>query len=177
MNADLSASWDSGPFELVEGQVVGMSPTMPIPAWYKYRLSRLLGESVEAGNLGQVMVGGVGLFTGRNPDTIRAADILFIANERLAQATPGTFLDVAPELIAEIMSPFDRWSNIRQKLREYFEIGVKVVLIVEPDEQVVSLYRSPTDVSEFRPPAVVPLDDVLPGFSLPLAALFTDNPA
>jgi Uma2 family endonuclease len=177
MNADLSEPWDSGPFELIKGQVVGMNPTMPIPAWYQHRLSRLLGEFVEAGNLGQMMVGGVGLFTGRNPDTIRAADVLVISSERLARATPGSFLDVAPELIAEIMSPYDRWSNIRQKLREYFTVGVQVVLIVEPDERVVSLYRSPTDVAEFRPPAGVLLDDVLPGFTLLLAALFADNPA
>lgn len=63
----------------------------------------------------------VGIYTRRNPDTVRAADGAFISDERYAQPkqTHG-FLDVAPDLIVEILSPDDRWSEIKQKLREYF---------------------------------------------------------
>ncbi|MBE2202619.1 MAG: Uma2 family endonuclease [Anaerolinea sp.] len=103
---------------------------------------------------------------------VRATDILFISHERLAQAAPHTFLDVPPELVVEIMSPSDRWVEVRRKLRGYFAAGVNVVLVVEPDEKIISAYRAPTEVVEFEATAVLTLDDILPGFYCNLAELF-----
>lgn len=118
------------------------------------------------------MVGEVGIYTGRNPDTVRAADVLYISRERLARATPDSFLDVAPELVVEILSAGDRWADVRQKLREYFGIGVDVVLLVEPQARLVSVYRSPTELVELSADETLALDDLLPGFALPLSQLF-----
>ena len=35
-----------------------------------------------------------------------------------------SYLDVAPELIVEVMSPDDAWSNLMEKLDQYFTAGV-----------------------------------------------------
>lgn len=166
---------DIGRYELVEGVIVPMSPTKPLHGKYESRLVLLLSVFVEQHDLGEVMVGEVGIYVQRNPDTIRGADVLYISHARLAQASPHDFLDVPPELVIEVMSPNDRWSEVRRKLREYFGIGVNVVMVVEPEEKALSLYRSLTDVQEFTAPDVVTLPDILPGFSLPLALLFKER--
>jgi hypothetical protein len=44
------------------------------------------------------MAGEVGIYTRRNPDTVRGADVVFISKERLLRPTRG-FLEVAPELV------------------------------------------------------------------------------
>ena len=163
---------DIGPCELVEGKIVPMSPTKIQHGRFEYKLARLLGDFAAEHDLGEVMVGEVGIYVQRDPDTIRAADILFISHERLAQAKPDSFLDVPPELVVEIMSPSDRWSEVRRKLREYFAAGVNVVLIVEPDERTLSIYRAPTELQELTETAVLTLDDILPGFRCPVAELF-----
>ncbi len=163
---------DIGPCELVEGRIIKMSPTKMPHGKYEMRLVRYLGNFVEEHQLGEVSGGEVGIYTRRDPDTIRGADLLYISHARLADATPGGFLDVAPELVVEILSPTDRWGEVRKKLREYFEIGVMVVLIVEPDEKVISLYRSPTEVEEFSQEESLKIADVLPGFELSLSSLF-----
>ena len=163
---------DIGPYELVEGRIIKMSPTKMPHGVFEMRLARHLGNFIEEHNFGVLMGGEIGLYTHRDPDTIRAADLLFISHERLAKATPGGFLDVTPEMIVEILSPSDRWVDVRKKLREYFEIGVRVVLVVEPDEQVISVYRSTTDVQELSLIDVLKIEDVLPGFALALADLF-----
>ncbi len=168
----LLAIGDIGPCELIEGRLVHMSPTKPRHGRYEYRLARAIGTFVEERDLGEVQVGEVGIYIHRNPDTIRAADVLFISYERLARATPDSFLDVAPELIVEILSPGDRWSQVQKKLRQYFETGVVVVLVVDPDESTISVYRSLSDISVFVGSDVLTVEDVLPGFSLPLADLF-----
>lgn len=74
--------------------------------------------------LGEVMVGEVGIDTGRDPDTVRAADVLFISHERLKKASPEGFLDVVPELVVEIMSPTNKWEEVRRRVEEYLGIGV-----------------------------------------------------
>lgn len=166
---------DMGRYELVEGVIVPMSPTKPLHGKYENRLGLLLSVFVEQHDLGEVMVGEVGIYVQRNPDTVRGADVLYISHERLSQASRNDFLDVAPELVIEVMSPNDRWIEVRRKLREYFMVGVMVVMVVEPEEEVVSLYRSLTDVQEFAPPDVVTLPDVLPGFKIPLELLFKER--
>lgn len=55
--------------------------------------------------LGRVMVGETGIYTHRNPDTLREADVLFISHERYAQKTHAAYLDVAPGLVVEVLSP------------------------------------------------------------------------
>lgn len=161
-----------GRSELVEGRIVELSPTKIPHGRLESHITYLLKRHMEGHDLGVVMGGEVGIYTNRNPDTIRGADVLFISHERLARATPGGFLDVAPELIVEVMSPSDRWSEVRKKLKEYFTIGVAAVLIVEPEERTVSLHRSPTDIQEFTGQDTLQLGDILPDFNLPLTGLW-----
>ncbi|MCL4262267.1 MAG: Uma2 family endonuclease [Anaerolineae bacterium] len=169
---ELAMMGDLGRCELVEGRIVKFSPTKMPHGRYEFEMAKLLGNFVEKHNLGVVMVGEVGVYTRRDPDTGRGADVLYISHERLAQVTPGGFMDVAPELIVEVMSPSDRWSEVRKKIKEYFEVGVTVVLIVEPEEQTIALYRSPTAIEEFVLNNALTLEDILPGFNLPLNQLW-----
>ncbi|MCA9950858.1 MAG: Uma2 family endonuclease [Anaerolineales bacterium] len=163
---------DIGPSELIEGRVIRISPTKIEHGIIESLLTHFLQQHVLTHKLGVVMNGETGIYVCRNPDTIRAADVLYISTERLAQATPDDFLDVAPELVVEIMSPYDRWSEIRRKLRDYFDAGVRVVLVVEPDTKSVAAFRSTTDSVEFEGDDILTVEDVLPDFKLSLADIF-----
>ena len=61
-----------------------------------------------------------------------------------------------------------------QKLREYFVIGVKIVWVADPAARTASVYRSVTDVREFRETDRLQGDHVLPGFDVPVASLFEE---
>jgi len=97
-----------------------------------------------------------------------------ISNERYAQKTSPGFLDVAPDLVVEILSPNDSWIEVTQKLREYFAIGVRLVWVVNPQTHSVYAYRALTDVREFTENDNLPGDDVLPGFLVKVAQLFEE---
>jgi Uma2 family endonuclease len=163
---------DIGPHELVEGRIVPMSPTGNRHGEIEINIGAELRAFVRSHKLGRVQVGEVGIFTRRDPDTVRAADILFISNERYAQQQSSGFLTVAPDLIVEILSTSDRWTDVTQKLREYFDIGVRLVWIVDPEAQRIYAYRSLTEVQEFTEKDELSGDEVLPGFSAPVAELF-----
>ena len=94
---ELAALGDVGPCELVEGRIVSMSPTGDKHAGYESNFDVAIASYVTAHRLGKVRVGEVGIYTGRNPDTVRAADVAFISNNRYARRTESrAFLDVAP---------------------------------------------------------------------------------
>ncbi|MCA9980979.1 MAG: Uma2 family endonuclease [Anaerolineales bacterium] len=170
---ELAALPDAALYELVDGELIEMSPTKVTHGRFEHQFSRLLGNFVAEHDLGEVMVGEIGMFIRRNPDTIRAADVLFISKERFAQASDDSYLDVPPELVVEVLSPSESWGMVRRKLRDYFEMGVTVVIIIDTDHQVLTLFRSPTELTELQATDTLSLPDILPGFALPLAKLFT----
>lgn len=171
---ELLAMGDIGRSELIEGEIIQMAPTGEMHGIVEINLGSELRVFVRRHKLGRVSGGEVGVYIRRMPDTVRGADILFISRERLAQRGKSGFLDVAPDLVVEIMSPDDRWSEVMKKLGEYFSIGVRLVWVVEPETQTVYAYRSLTDVRCFTRDEILVGDDILPEFALPVAEIFAD---
>lgn len=169
---ELFKQGDIGRVELVKGRIVSMSPTGYAHGYVEGNFYRALHAFVHQHKLGRVLVGEVGIYTDRNPDTVRAADLIYISNERMAQVESPSYLDVAPELIVEILSPDDRWSDLMEKLDEYFTIGVPAVWVADPRTRDVYVYRSLTNAQRFMESDVLTGGDVLPGFEVPVAELF-----
>jgi len=166
---------NSGPCELVLGRIVPMSPTGGEHGRIEGNFFRALDVFVRARRAGKVLVGEVGIFTHRNPDSVRGADVAFISNERYEKLeSKRGFLKLAPELVVEVLSPHDSAAELAQKLREYFAAGVRLVWVADPETRRVRAHRSPTDVRELRETDRLLGDDVLPGFEIELAALFEE---
>ncbi|MGH7339615.1 MAG: Uma2 family endonuclease [Candidatus Rokuibacteriota bacterium] len=164
---------DLGPCELVEGRIVMMSPTGDLHGGVEANLATSLRLYVRRTKRGKVRSGEVGIYVQRNPDTIRAADVLYISTERWSRRSSSGYLDVAPELVAEILSPDDRWSDVTAKLADYFAVGVVVVWVVDPRQRKVFAYRSLTDIRQFEEGDLAD-EEILPGFALSFAELFEE---
>jgi Uma2 family endonuclease len=150
--------------ELVDGRIVPMSPTNPEHGRIESNIVAALHHAARTQNLGIVMTGEVGIFTRWNPDRVRGADVIFISHAQYERRTKTRgFLDVAPELVVEILSPENRHVDIRDKVREYLAIGVRLVLVVDPDSRAIAAHRPDGAVLHVREGAEVPCDDVLPG--------------
>ena len=119
------------------------------------------------------MGGETGIYIRRRPDTVRGADIAFVPLQRLAKPTKG-FLEVAPELVVEIMSPDDRWQAMREKLADYFSIGVDRVWVVEPRNRKVLVFSSTIDVEEYDEGDTLRGEGALEGFAIQVGDLFVD---
>ncbi len=163
---------DIGRTELIKGELIYMSPPGYLHAYVEGKFYRAIQAFVNQHKLGLVLVGEVGLYTGRNPDTVRGADVAFISHQRMARVKSNSYLDVAPELIVEVMSPHDSWSEVMAKLEEYFNIGVVSVWVADPDKQQVYVYHSLTEAQRFTAGDSLPGAKALPGFSVPVAELF-----
>ncbi len=169
---ELYALGNIGPTELRKGRLIKMNPTGYLHGIIELKIGACLSDFVQQHNLGHVLTGEVGLYTARNPDSVRAADVAYISHARMARVQSPSYLDVAPELIVEIMSPEDRWSAVMEKLDEYFAAGVQAVWIAEPKSRSVYVYRALDDVQHFTEEATLPGGDVLPGFEAAVSEFF-----
>jgi Uma2 family endonuclease len=171
---ELLAMGDIGPSELIDGRLVVMSPTGHPHGLIESYLAQTLGAFVRANKLGRTYTGETGIFIRRQPDTIRAADFAYVSNARVAELNPDDYLNVAPELIVEIMSPDDRWSEIKKKVRDYFSIDVKLIWVIDPESRTITAYQSLTDVQELTSEHQLTAEDLFPGFSLSIRELFEE---
>lgn len=169
---DLLDLGDVGRAELIQGELIFMTPTGYPHGIIESDVTAILRNFVYQYQLGYVLSGEVGIYTKRDPDTVRGADVVYISKERLTQAQSQGYLDVAPELIVEVLSPNDRWSGVIEKLEEYFAIGVEAVWIADPERQEIFVYHSLTDVQRFTTDDNLPGGTILPGFEVPISEFF-----
>ena len=138
---------DGSRYELVEGELIPMTPAGARHGAIAFRIAHLLAEFVEAHDLG---VGGAaepGFILQRNPDVVRAPDVSFVAQARIpATGIPTSYWPFAPDLAVEVVSPSDRLSDVHTKLADYFSAGTRLVWVIEPETRVVYAYRSPHDL-------------------------------
>lgn len=163
---------DIGPCELIDGRIVMMSPTGGEHGSLETNLTIELGLFVRQKKLGYIATGEVGIYIQHKPDRIRAADIAFLSHQQLPNGLPKGYLDTAPELVVEVISPNDLWSDIRAKLRDYFSIGVARVWLVEPEGRTILIYRSATEFEERGESDILRGEGTLDGFELPVVQLF-----
>jgi Uma2 family endonuclease len=175
---ELARTPDLGRCELVRGRIVHAHPTSRRHARVEGRIYRIVCDFVEAAGLGEVLVGEAGVYTGREPDTVRGADVAFLSRERAARSSPDGFLDVAPDLVVEVLSPDDRRAEMDTKVAEYLSSGVRLVWVADPVRGTVRRYRTPEDVRRPRDADLLSSEDtlsgedVLPGFGVPVGRFF-----
>ncbi len=168
----LAAMGDLGRTELIEGRI---HYYMPIGRPHS-RIAMLIVSLLTFFNLkhdlGEVHGGEIGIYTRRNPDTVRAADGAFISHGRLQDADEDGFLTVAPELIVEVLSPSNTNDEMRQKLIEYFDIGTLIVWIVDPAHKEIAVYTAVNEIELLAVGDVLTCESVLPNFSVTVAEIF-----
>lgn len=105
----------------------------------------------------------------------RVPDLLFVASERLQIVKP-TYVEGAPDLVIEIVSPDSLARDWREKYLEYEAAGVREYWIIDPMSERVEAYtlseRSYSLIQE-REDKGLP-STVLPGFYLNPAWLWQD---
>ncbi|NJP10443.1 MAG: Uma2 family endonuclease [Leptolyngbyaceae cyanobacterium RU_5_1] len=165
---------DGGRYELVDGEV------------------RTIGNSgMEHGNIGTFLGGALEFyvrprklgitcdsstaFTLRSENK-RSPDVSFISKERLkgVKRIPKGFFQGAPDLAVEVISPSNTFAELHEKLVEYFDNGCRLVWVVNPDERSILVYRQPEPDKLLKIIDTLDGEDIIPGFTLPVAELFAE---
>lgn len=170
-----AAENETNRYELLDGElIVTMSP-----GWMHSRLAseiaRLMGNYAVERDLGDVTVES-GHYSPFDRGTLLLPDVAFTRRERAPAPNLAPFAPMMPDLAVEIVSPSQSIAQIRRKARVYLRHAVTMVWILRPKAQSAEVWTIATDGL----PSGVTIDidgdlpggTLLPGFNLPLKALF-----
>jgi Uma2 family endonuclease len=158
--------------ELVRGRLVVREPPGTYHGKIAGRLLTRVGPFVEAHDLGEVFGQDTGFRIASDPDTVRAPDLAFVRQDRVGQIGPRGYAALAPDLVAEILSPDDRPGEVLTKVGEWLDAGVILVWVIDPDRRTGYVYRSDGSVTTVAPDGELDGENVLPGFTCRLTELF-----
>jgi Uma2 family endonuclease len=175
ITADEFLAWpdDGLRHELLNGEVVSMSLPGGRHGKIALKIGRLVGNYIEAHQLGDTYAAETGFVLTRNPDTVRGADVAFVRRERLAEViNPDKHLPFAPDLAVEVLSPNDRPEPLVAKIAEWLGAGTREVWAVDPATRNVTVHRGAEDPVVLGETDILDGGSVLPGFELVVGAFF-----
>jgi len=162
---------DGSQQELVRGEIVILPPPGGRHGLCCSRIERRLANFVDDSRRGTVTCNDTGFISERDPDTVRGPDVAYWSKERLPEVPEG-YITIAPDLAVEVVSPSDIFSRIQKKIREYLDRGVRLVWVVDPEGRTVTVYKPQRQATILEENDTLSGEEVLPGFSCPVAELF-----
>lgn len=164
---------DGHRYEIVNGELIDMGNRSAKHGYVAVILSAALFNCVSTRKLG-AMFDSSTAFKMKSGNK-RSPDVSFMAKERLQglDDLPDGFLEGAPDLAVEILSPSNTVAEIHGKIVEYFENGARLVWVIHPQEQYVLVYRSSQEPDRLlKSTDSLDGEDIVPGFTLAIAELF-----
>lgn len=173
-DAEFMALPDGERYELVNGELVDMGNSGMEHGFIASVLNVRIGGYVLERGLGVVCDSSTA-FTLKSGNK-RSPDLSFVAKERLQglKRLPKGYFQGAPDLAVEVISPSNTYEEIHTKLMEYFDNGCRLTWVIVPDEQYVLVYHQPQPERLLKLADSLDGEEVIPGFALPLAELFSE---
>ena len=160
-------------YELVRGELRKMSPAGSRHGRITINITTRLDQHVRANDLGAIFAAETGFKLASDPDVVRAPDAAFVRQERIEEVGdiegywPG-----APDLVVEVVSPSDSYSELEGKVFDWLMAGTQTVVVVNPRKRAVTVYRSLTDIKILMENDTLEGAEVLPGWRMPVKDIF-----
>ena len=161
-------------YELVRGELRKMAPTGDEHGDISADIHISLGVYVRENRLGRTRIAESGFILERDPDSVRAPDVAFVRRERIEELGRTTrYWPEAPDLAIEVISPNDRYSEVNEKVADYLAAGTRMIVVVNPRNRTVNVH-TPDNTTTLAMGDTLDGGDVVPGWQMPLADIFTD---
>ncbi len=163
-------------YEVVDGQIVELPPMGAYECDVASFLAFMLGQVVNAQQLGKVVVETL-FWLDRAGKLKRRPDLAFVSAKKwpIRRRAPKTEAwDLIPDLVIEVVSETNSAQEVIQKVVDYLSAGTRLVWVVYPDVKQVHVYTDLTSARILTEPAELDGGDIVPGFRLSLTELFED---
>ncbi len=181
--AFISRFEQDGPFEILEGEIVPKMPNVFGHGLVANRLAAAMNAVAATKGRGEAFVETTFI---RPEDSLegwvkgsRIPDVMFITSERLdayQSSTPdwrSKPLMLVPDIVIEVVSPTDSYSDVDAKVTRYLNDGVQFVWVVDPQRNKVAIHEHDSSVQvNLSAGATLTGGDVLPEFEIEVTKLF-----
>lgn len=170
------------PLEIIDGERIDPMPSVFGPSEIINLLMAALLAFVTPRRLGRVFAETAFILPGSYGSNwvegSRIPDVMYYAGTRIEDykvANPDHALrplELIPDLVVEVVSPSDLYSQVHLKIDAYLRDGVRLLWVIDAQRQSATVY------APGQPPEMLPGDgvlrggDVIPGFEIALAELF-----
>jgi Uma2 family endonuclease len=161
----------AGRWELVKGELRMMSPAGGEHGWVIVNVTAPLAAFVKQHRLGYVLGAETGFIIHRDPDSVRAPDVAYVRRDRFQGGLPQGFIDGAPDIAIEVLSPSDTASAVEEKTEDWLTGGCGEVWLIDPRRRSASVCTQ-VDGAVVRRSVTQFVSERLPGFELPVEQLF-----
>ncbi|MCS6830055.1 MAG: Uma2 family endonuclease [Armatimonadota bacterium] len=158
--------------ELVRGELRELAPASDEHGYLCVNLATIVTQFVKQHGSGYTFAAETGFVLSEDPATVRAPDFAFVSRERAPENWTRHFARYIPDLVAEVVSPSDTFSEVTEKVDDWLRAGVRLVWVVDPVQQSVRVYRADQPVRVLRAEDMLSGDDVLPGFACKVSEIF-----
>lgn len=159
---------DGRKYELVDGEVKEV-PTGGLHEDVGMLLALVLGP--HALKVGRIY--GSSLGCRMQSGNIRAPDVSVMLASRLPDGkSPSAFLEGAPDLCVEVISPSEERREMFRKVGEYFDSGAQQVWHIFPETRRVVVYSLTDDIRVLQGEDELTAGDLIPGFSCRVSDIF-----
>jgi Uma2 family endonuclease len=145
---------DGNRYELARGVLVQKMPTGDPHGEVVLRIGAALSIYADNYDYGSTRAGEPGYRLDRDPDTVRAPDVAWIASGRIPEGTQG-YPGLAPDLAVEVKSPGNSNPEMAAKAAMWLSYGSREVWVADPETTTITRHRpnaAPVTLGEFSAP-------------------------
>ena len=170
---ELLAMPDAARFELVNGELVERNVSL-LSGKVEILVATRLQNAAESHDAGDVWGASTGCrFYPDDPDRIRKPDATFVRRDRFSsEHYRDGFLTIRPDIVVEVISPNDLAHAVFEKIEEYLSAEVPLVWVVDPERQIVHVYRLDGTVSKLHASDELTGENIFPEFRCRVAEFF-----
>ena len=158
-------------YELIRGVLVQKMPTGDPHGDVVTRIASVMLNYSDANDFGETRSGEPGYRLERDPDTVRAPDVAWIAPGRVPEGTQG-YPELAPDLAVEVKSPGNSNPEMASKAAMWLSYGSREVWVADPETITVTRHKPNTAPVILGEDDILDGGELLPGFSSPVWRLF-----
>jgi len=175
--------YEEQPFELIDGEIVIVGPLKHLHMQIvKAIYDALFLWTYMNKGVGKVYMEGTFILEDRS-DWVKGSripDVMVYQQSRLDHYYETTedydnkpFV-LVPDIVVEVVSPSDSYSEVNRKVQVYLDDGVKIIWVVDPKNKTVKEYTPQnTDGTTKRNDDMLSGADVAEGFELTVSEIFT----
>jgi len=155
-----------------DGELIVMAPTGGESGRRNLNLAVEVGIWNRQTNLGEAFDSSTGYdFTAFGGGKL-SPDVSWIEKSRLDGINLVGLIPVVPDFVIELRSATDPLKPLQEKMQEYRRLGVRLGVLINPQDQQVEAYRPEQAVEVLAAPGEVDCSEVMPGFVLSMSRIW-----
>ncbi len=158
--------------ELIEGELIQMTPAGHKHNQFAYNVVKMF-DRFSAGIEGLAYgFDNDGFLIQRNPDTLLSPDASLF---RARPDSGTTWLEFAPEIAVEVLSPSNNATEMVLKRERYFTAGSEQFWLIDPETREIEIYHKDGRLIRGKGDAVIAGEGIAEGLEINLAEIFRER--